>query len=90
MSYEVGFLREPFPVNEHMKRTLEFRQHAGTTDYQEVWRWVSFIRDLTVWAHRRHPDYVRHFLRRYVARQPYQYSFHDLCHEIGTRIPPRG
>ncbi|KAM3081712.1 hypothetical protein ACMFMG_005162 [Clarireedia jacksonii] len=88
MSYEVRNLREPFS-SETSKRTIEFRQHAGTTDFYTVLRWVTFIQDVTVWAHRRPSDYVTYFLRKYIARKLHQYDIDGLCTEIGMVVPSR-
>ena len=31
-------------------KTIEFRQHAGTTNYEKIINWVSFCGKLVIWS----------------------------------------
>jgi len=47
---------EPSPPGESeaVPRTIEFRQHEGTLDFEDVWRWVHFVVSLIRAAERKH------------------------------------
>jgi hypothetical protein len=31
-------------------KTIEFRQHSGTTDYNKILNWINFLRKLIVYS----------------------------------------
>ncbi len=83
LAYHLGDISGSFPASNLYKRTIEFRQHKGTLDFEELELWIKFCVLLLQFADSVDQKILFPFLRAHVEQSVEKYPLERVLKRLG-------